>query len=130
MAKITLPLFVLLPRKTMPARKIIINLNSYRNWHYIVSNLVKEQYTLALKDQLEHLKFNGKISLMFILYKASNRTSDRSNVLSIQEKFFCDALTHYGCIPDDNDEIIYSTSYFSGELDKINPRVEVFIQEI
>lgn len=125
--KFILPLYVLLPRKTKPARKAIVNLNNYRNWHYITSNEIKTKYTEALKDQLTGLKFNGNLKLEFVLFKASNRTSDRSNVLSIQEKFFCDALVHYGCIPDDNDTVIAETKYRSGGLDKENPRVEVLL---
>lgn len=125
--KIILPLYVTLPRKTKADRKMIINLNNYRNWHYIINNQIKEIYTEQLKDQLSNLKITGQIKLRFILYKASNRISDRSNVLSIQEKFFCDAMTHYGCILDDNDEIIVSTTYLSGGIDKENPRVEVYV---
>lgn len=125
--KISIPLFVTLPRKTMPDRKYIINKNNERNWHFIVSNQIKQKYKENLERQLLYLKFNKKISLIFTYFKASNRSSDRSNVLCIHEKFFCDALTHYGCIPDDNDEFIEETRYRSGGLDRENPRVEVEI---
>ena len=49
-------------------------------------------------------------------------------MLSIHEKFFCDAMTEYGCIADDNDDYIKSTKYLSGGIDKENPRVEIIIE--
>jgi len=121
------PLFIILPRKTKADRKMIINLNNYRNWHYIINNQVKDYYKEAMREQLQGLKFNKKIILHFLLYRGSNRITDRSNVLSIHEKFFCDALTFYKCIPDDNDEYIEETRYRTGGLDRENPRVEITI---
>lgn len=125
--KIDLPLFVTLPRKTKADRKFIINLNNYRNWHYLVSNQIKESYKVSLHDKLSGIKFKGKIKLHFVLYQGSKRRVDRANVLSVHEKFFCDALTAYGCIADDNDNFIEETRYTSGQVDKENPRVEVII---
>ena len=125
--KIEIPLFVMLPRKTKEDRKAIINLNNYRNWHYIVSNQIKEKYKEMVQDKIKGVKFAGKIKLHFILYQGSNRRVDRANVLSIHEKFFCDALTECGCIIDDNDNFIEETKYSSGQADKENPRVEVII---
>jgi hypothetical protein len=69
------------------------------------------------------------ILLKFTLYRGNRRLGDRSNVLSVQEKFLCDALTHYGCITDDNDDYIAGTSYRTGAIDKANPRVECEILE-
>lgn len=119
----------MLPRKTKPPKKAIINLNNYRNWNYIISNQAKHEYKNVLRPQLQGLKLAHPISLYFVLYKGSNRKSDRANVLSIQEKFFCDALVEYGCIPDDSDDFIVSTTYVSGWVDKDNPRVELIINQ-
>ena len=79
--------------------------------------------------QLENKVFKTPITLSFYLFSPDRRNRDRANVLNIVEKFFCDALTHYGCIVDDCDKYIESTHYYSGEIDKSNPRVEVIIQE-
>ena len=125
--KIVAPLFIILPRKTKADKKIIINLNNYRNWHYIISNEVKKKYKENIKDQLEGLKFNSPIKLEFKLFKGSKRKSDRANVLSIHEKFLCDALTECGCIIDDDDEHIIETKYVSGAIDRERPRVEIAI---
>ncbi len=116
------PLSVQLKRK-----KYILNLNQYRNWHYKTSNNIKCEYLRIISNQLKGKKIEGKISISFILYKGSNRKSDRSNVLSIHEKFFCDSLVENKCIVDDNDNYIESTHYFSGGVDKLNPRVEIKI---
>lgn len=129
-AKIDLPLCVYLERKTKADRKCIINLNNYRNWHYIINNQVKKKYKEEIEKKLIPLKFHEKIKLTFIYYKGSRRTSDRSNVLSIHEKFFCDALVECGCIEDDRDEYIEETHYYSGGLDKENPRVEAIIETL
>jgi Holliday junction resolvase RusA-like endonuclease len=82
-----------------------------------------------MMEYLYRKKFKPPISLTFTLFKGSNRKIDRSNILSITEKFFCDALTTYGCIPDDNDEFISETRYRTGGVDTKNPRVEIEIKE-
>ena len=78
---------------------------------------------------LAGMKYNPPIEIGFKLYKSSARHIDRSNILSIAEKFFCDSLVHYGCIPDDSDEYITRTTYETGGVDRINPRIEIEIYE-
>lgn len=122
-----IPLYVMLPRKTKDAKKIIINLNNYRNWKFFLSNDVKKAYKENVREMISGLKFNSPIKLHFTLHQGTNRRVDRSNVLSIHEKFFCDALTECGCIGDDNDKYIESTSYSSGKILPKDPHVEVTI---
>jgi len=69
------------------------------------------------------------ISLTFILHRGDKRRVDRSNILSIHEKFFCDGLTACGCIIDDCDKFLDSSHYHTGDIDKENPRVDIFIKE-
>lgn len=83
-----------------------------------------------MTDEIKDLKFENPIRLTFVLRKKDKRKIDRANVLSIHEKFFCDALVELGCIPDDNDNYIESTHYYSGEIDKEYPRVDIIIEEI
>ena len=127
MIKIISPLFVMLPRKTKKDKKIYLNLNVYRNLHFIVNNQAKEIYNEIMKEQLSYLKFRKPINLEFVLYKSANRKTDRSNFLSIVEKFFCDALVNHKCIEDDNDDYIDSSYYRSGGIDRKNPRAEIII---
>lgn len=123
------PLYVMLPRKTKADKKVYLNLNTYRNLHYQINNQAKAVYKEYVRDQLEGKKFQTPIIISFTLFKASARTQDKSNVLSIVEKFFCDALTELGCIPDDNDSYIGSTHYYNGGVDREDARVEITIEE-
>ena len=52
---------------------------------------------------------------------------DRSNILCIVEKFFCDALVRAKVIKDDSDQYIEFSSYLTGGVDSKNPRVEIEI---
>lgn len=126
MVKIISPIYVSLPRKTKKDVKKALNLNVYRNLHFIVNNQMKQIYKETMAEQLKTLRF-GQIELTFVLYKASNRKIDRSNILCIVEKFFCDCLTELGCIPDDNDNYIVSTRYLTGGVSPKNPRCEIII---
>ena len=127
MYKIICPLYVVFPRKTKEDRKCFINLNCYRNWKWIVSNLIKIRFKELLKGQIDKLPQFNKISLELILFKNSNRKIDRSNICCIVEKFLCDALVEFGKLEDDNDEFIIETKYKTGGVDKGNGRVEVII---
>jgi hypothetical protein len=49
---ISVPLFVILPRKTKADKKYMLNLNNYRNWHYIVSNIIKQKFCEGLESSL------------------------------------------------------------------------------
>jgi len=55
---------------------------------------------------------------------------DISNVLSIHDKFFCDALVELGKLPDDNYKYIPEVKYVFREVDKLNPRVDIYIDPI
>jgi Holliday junction resolvase RusA-like endonuclease len=112
----------------MPARKIILNLNNYPHWGFFVYNMVKHAYCEQL-NELSGLVLKTPIQVNFTLYRGNQRKGDRANVLAVHEKMFCDALTHYGAIEDDNDDIIISSHYKTGEVDIKNPRVEIEIIE-
>ena len=90
-----------------------INLNHYRNWHWKVESSIKKRYCAKMKDALEILGNLGKISLKFVLVPYDKKARDRANILSISEKYFCDAMVHYGNLEDDNDEFIESTNYLT-----------------
>lgn len=105
------------------------NLNNYRNWHYQVSNNLKIAYKDIAEERLVLVCVEPPIRLHFILWKKDKRKVDRANVLSIHEKFFCDALVELNYIPDDNDDYITSSHYYTGGIDKINPRVEIWIEK-
>jgi Holliday junction resolvase RusA-like endonuclease len=122
----TSPLFIKLAKKET-GKKYYLNLNQYRNWKYIVSNNLKKKYCELMRSQLEGVYFDFPIDITFTLYKGSRRKIDKANVLSVSEKFFCDALVHWKCIKDDNDDYIIATHYKSGGYDKGKGRVEIII---
>ncbi len=121
---VSMPLYI--ETGKIKIRKNYINLNVYRNLHYQVNNQIKIAYKELVLSQIEGLRF-GRIRLNFVLYRGDRRRVDRSNILSIHEKYFCDALVESGCIEDDNDNFLESTHYYTGNVDKENPRVEVRI---
>lgn len=123
------PIAIFLPRKTKPAKRVALNLNTYRNLNFIVNNIIKVQYCESMKKQLECIKLKTPISVKFTLHRKDKREGDRANVLSVVEKFFCDSLVHFGCVPDDSDNYIISSHYFTGEISKENPRVVIEIYE-
>lgn len=106
-----------------------INLNQYRNWHYIIESKVKAKYKSIIYSQImSHNKLViNKCRLNLRLYKSSTRQRDKSNFLCIHEKYFCDALVENNLMIDDSDNYILSTCYQESVVDKNNPRVEIEI---
>ena len=120
-----------LPRKTKKDKRVYLNLNVYRNLHYVVNNQAKMFYDSIMFPQLKDIpQFKKPIILIFTLFKKSKRRTDRANILSIVEKFFCDSLVFYKCIEDDCDEYIDHSEYYTGGIDRDRPRVEIEIKEI
>lgn len=109
-------------------RKVLLNLNVYRNLHYRVNAEAKIRYCEEMMGQMYRLKLKHPLELHFMLHRGNRRMGDRANVLTIVEKFFCDALVHYQCIPDDNDKYIKQTIYETGEVCKDDPHVEIHIR--
>jgi Holliday junction resolvase RusA-like endonuclease len=127
--KFTAPLYIILA-KSPSGKKYHLNLNNYRNWKSIISNNLKKKYKEIMTKQLIGKKLTHPIEIKFIYIKGQNRKVDRANVLSVHEKFFCDALVECGCLPDDNDIYITKTTYVSNGIDPGNGRVEIEITEI
>ncbi len=127
MTTISMPLFVVMGIKK--PKRVYFNLNNYRNWHYQVSNNAKVAYGKIMAPKVELLTFS-RIKLDFVLHRGDRRHVDRSNILCIHEKFFCDGLTECGCITDDNDKFLESSHYYTGEIDKENPRVDIIITSV
>ena len=111
-------------------KKHHLNLNKYRNNHFQLNNKLKAMYSdLACAKMFRYKNKNhSKIELTFTYYKPTKAIRDRANILSIHEKYFCDALTRMRFIPDDNDMYIQSSHYYSGGVDRDNPRVEILIK--
>lgn len=125
----TAPLYIILAKSKL-GKKYHLNLNNYRNWQSAVSNNLKKKYKEIVSSQLIGKKLKAPVEIKFTYIKGQNRKVDRANVLSVHEKFFCDALVECGCLPDDNDLYISKTTYVSNGVDPGNGRVEIEITEV
>lgn len=128
-ARFDLPLFVLIPRKTIKDKKWILNLNNYRNANFRLLAEVKILYSSKVKELAPKAKFDvAEITMTY--YHGNNRRVDKSNPCSVIEKFMCDALTDLGYWEDDSSEHQPITHYVWGGVDKDNPRCEIVIKEL
>ena len=124
---ISVPLVV----STSKNKKFILNLNNYRNAHHFILNTAKVKFKEMILEKIYCLpEFKNKIKITYTLFPGSHRKLDLSNVFSIVDKFFCDALTEAKKLPDDNYNFIPEVVYKFGEIDVNNPRVEINIEEI
>ncbi len=123
------PLFIILA-KSSKGKRYHLNLNNYRNWHSSVNNNLKKRYKEIVAAQLKGVKLKAPIEIKFTYIKCQDRKVDRANILSVHEKFFCDALVEMGCLPDDNDQFINKTTYVSAALDREFGRVEIEVTEV
>lgn len=124
------PLFVDLPRKTTKDKRVYINMNSYRNLHFLVNNQVKKMYLEAVREQLEGLTIQTPVEITYKVYKKTSRRLDKMNVVAITSKYLLDAITELGCWEDDNDDHVKTETILPTELDRANSRVEVTIKTI
>ena len=124
------PFAVYLPRVKSKDKRIAMNLNTYRNLHFLVNNQAKKVYKDLMREQLENLEIETPVEITYQVFKPSKRSLDKMNVVSIASKFFLDAVTEYGCWDDDNDDNVKTEIILPTELDKDNPRVEITIKSI
>lgn len=122
------PLFVMAKKK-----KFILNLNNYRNAHWNLLADAKVAYNelidnMNLNDGFE--PFNNPVKFTYYYYPASARSYDRMNVLSVHDKFACDALIKQKILTDDDYRRVLTPDFLHAGIDKINPRVEVAVKEI
>lgn len=106
-------------------KKFLIGLNPYRNTHYQILNKIKVNYKEEMKSQILTLPLLNRIELIYTLYPRTKHLCDISNILSIHDKFLCDALVEFGKLPEDNYLFVPKVTYLFGNVDKENPRVEI-----
>ena len=126
MYKVDLPLVVQVSKK----KKFIINLNHYRNTHCLVLNKAKVEYSNIVKHKIFGIPLLKKVKIDYYLYPKDKRMCDVSNVCCIQDKFFCDVLSTYNVIDDDNYNNVAEIHYYFGSVDPDNPRVTAIITPI
>lgn len=107
-----------------------LNLNTYRNAHFQVLNKAKKNFTEAVLPKIYEIPSLNKAKITYTLFPGSKRLCDISNICSIVDKFFCDALVEANCLIDDNYTRLTNIEYKIGSIDPINPRVEAVIERI
>lgn len=129
------PLYISIPRKTKEAKKVAINLNIYRNLHYLVNNQCKK----IAKDNVEnYLKNTGQsgiifdkpVNITFKIIKESKRKLDKSNVYAVAAKYFYDALVELGVLVDDNDNFIKQETILETAYEKGIGKIIINIEEV
>lgn len=128
--KIDLPLRVH-TGKTDASKYFIMNLNNYRNEHFMALSAAKRNMHQVVQDILKSMGWPNRKFLIgtkppyratWVLYKPTKTRMDLENPLPIISKFVMDALVAHGILEDDNDEIIAEVVYRPGGVDKFNPR--------
>lgn len=116
--------------KVSKKKYFILNINNYRNAHHRVLSSAKRTFTDYILDlSLDFVPFD-KCKLHYRYYPASNRKYDSMNVVSVIDKFVCDALIKKGVIRDDNYKIVEFPTFTPMPPDRDNPRMEVSVERL
>ena len=122
------PLYVDLPRVKTKGKRVYLNMNSYRNLHYITNNNAKKAYLEAIREQIEGLVIQTPVNITYRVIKPSKRRLDKMNVVAVVSKYLLDALTEVGFWEDDNDEFVKEETIKPTVYDKGNGRIEIIIR--
>jgi Holliday junction resolvase RusA-like endonuclease len=109
-------------------KRFPINLNHFRNAYFHSINKSKILYKEQIQSQLEGLVLNPPLTITYTYFPPDKRLSDLGNVLTIQSKYFEDALVELGYLEDDNYTFIDQIIYKFGSIDRVDPRVEISIR--
>jgi len=123
--KISLPLYVHTTKSNTQKGKFILNLNNYRNCHFIKLNKAKTEYARIVKEIVKDFEKMETAELEYKYFAKTKGKIDVSNPCSIIDKFTCDALTEIGLWEDDDIKTVKSVKYIWGGVDKDNPRCEL-----
>ena len=119
------PIYLSLVTKTKWDKKCALNLNSYRNRQFHMSNQLKIMYKELMRSQLEWKTYDTPLWIRYRLYWSNK--SDLMNVVSVVDKFFCDALQEFWCILEDNVDHVVSIHSEVWWKDVDHPRIEILI---
>ncbi len=108
--------------------KNALNLNFYRNAHYIFNDRAKKEFKEIISPQINALKGYSVIRPVYRYWLA--RKADIGNVHSVVEKYFLDALVETGKIKDDSCNDVLGADYEFMGIDRENPRCEIEIKEL
>ncbi len=126
-----LPLSIKLKHKKTKDKRVSINLNQFRSMHHRTYTEAKKAYCEAMREQIEQFDFeSGKLNIHYNYYAARDNTPDLDNFVGAAKKFMQDAMVKCGFIEDDNVNFITGNSDKYCGIDRVNPRIEMFITVI
>ncbi|SUB57733.1 RusA family crossover junction endodeoxyribonuclease [Peptoniphilus lacrimalis] len=99
------------------------------NYHKLLPSKAYEKYEKECLLQITgkyKLKLDGKYNLKCLYYMPTRHRVDLVNLLEAT----CDILVAGHVIADDNSKIIVSHDGSRVLYDKVNPRVEIFLEEV
>jgi hypothetical protein len=68
-----------------------------------------------------------EFSIAYVLYAPDKKLRDLANVLSVVDKYACDALVEMKVLKDDSVDHLKTITFSYAGVDKENPRVEMTI---
>jgi hypothetical protein len=111
---------------------VSLNLNIYRNAHFQLLNKMKKGFAEIISPQVpSSIAFPfQKVRITYTLYVGTKHRKDLSNVLSVIDKFTCDALVDLGVMEDDICQILPEVNYRFGGYEKGRDECVVLVEEI
>lgn len=105
-----------------------VEANRKRHGCWSAGNDMKQRDQREIRKHIPHgLKFKHRIFIEYNFFEPNTRR-DKDNISGYFHKIFQDALVECGALEDDDWKHIRGmTDYF--EVDKGNPRIEIFIEE-
>lgn len=116
-------------------KKFILNFNNYRNAHWNALHKAKKKYNKMIEgfnliDEDDGFPFENPVKFTYKYYPKTKRSYDRMNILSVHDKFACDALVEIGVLVDDDYRRVLTPDFLHCGVDKDNPRMEIIVKEI
>jgi len=96
-------------------KRYYLNLNIYRNLAFHLNNNLKKEFKRLVAPMLPEVHYE-RYTITYVLYLPNFLKRDISNVCSVVDKFFCDALVELGIVPDDNYEHLPLVTYKFGDV--------------
>ena len=119
-------------KKTKHNKETAITLNWYCNAHRYTRNNAKKKFKQMVSEQIKShdpIPDGVEIRVSYEYYAKRNGT-DLDNFVCIARKFFQDAMSELGFIPDDNTKVILKNSERYVGIDRENPRIIAKITKI
>ena len=93
---------------------------------FIMPSEKYKQYEQAVAPFVKAYAIDYAVNVRAVFYMPTRR---RADLVNLQEALL-DVLVKYGCLTDDNYNIVASMNGSQVKYDKDNPRTEVFITEV